>query len=98
MKSMLLLAALAAASIIYTPVEAKDSQVTAEQSVIVQPVNINTASQSQLAILNGLGEVKAQAIVDYRSKHGAFTDINQLTNVKGIGTKFIEKNRTNIRL
>lgn len=54
-------------------------------------VNINTATVEELARLNGVGEVKAQAIVDYRNEHGAFKSVEDLKNVKGIGDKTLEK-------
>ena len=62
-------------------------------------VNINTADAAALADgLNGVGIKKAQAIVEYRKKHGAFKSINDLANVKGISDKLIEKNKDNITL
>lgn len=57
-------------------------------------ININNASLEQLEKVKGIGNKKAQAIIDYRSKHGAFTEIEELTKVKGIGDKFIANNRT----
>ncbi len=54
-------------------------------------VNINTASQAELATLNGIGEVKARAIVDYRLKHGAFKSLADLGRVPGIGEGTIKK-------
>lgn len=48
-------------------------------------VNINTASASELDALPGIGATKAQAIVDYRTQHGAFAAIADLQEVSGIG-------------
>ncbi len=59
-------------------------------------ININTASSEQLITLNGIGEVKAQAIIDYREENGPFTDVGELINVKGIGEKTLEKIRNNV--
>lgn len=53
-------------------------------------VNINTADVAGLAQLPGIGEVLAQRIVDYRTIHGRFTAVEQLTNVEGIGEGKLE--------
>lgn len=66
---------------------------------LAKPVNVNTASAGDIAeSLNGVGEMKAQAIVDYRKTHGAFKSVDELTNVKGIGAKTVEKNKGDILL
>jgi competence protein ComEA len=63
------------------------------------PVNINTASAEEIAeSLNGIGASKAEEIVRYRDEHGAFTDLDELVNVKGIGIRTVDKNRDNIVL
>ncbi|MFS1513570.1 ComEA family DNA-binding protein [Chengkuizengella sp. SCS-71B] len=56
-----------------------------------EKINVNQASVQQLMTLPNIGEVKAQAIVDYREEHGRFLNRNELMNVKGIGEKTIEK-------
>jgi competence protein ComEA len=59
-----------------------------------QPVNINTADASAIAAaLNGIGQSKAEAIVAYRKEHGPFKSADELTHVKGVGQKTLEKNR-----
>ena len=58
-------------------------------------VDINTASADELTSLNGIGDTKAEAIVAYRKSH-CFKTINELSNVKGIGSKTIEKNKADI--
>lgn len=62
-------------------------------------VNINTADAETLAsMLKGVGPVKAQAIVDYREKHGSFMSINALYNVKGVGEMIVEENKENMTI
>ena len=64
-----------------------------------KPVNVNAASASELAdALDGIGDAKAQAIVAYRTAHGAFKTADALTEVKGIGVKTVEKNAAFIKL
>lgn len=50
-------------------------------------VNINSASESELESLPGIGPTLAQRIVDYRTQHGPFHDVKDLLKVEGIGDK-----------
>lgn len=54
-------------------------------------LNINKAAWYELDLLPKVGEVRAKAIVAYRKKYGAFQDINQLLNVKGINRSVVDK-------
>lgn len=65
----------------------------AHEQMLGDRVNINTASAGELASLNGVGAKTAQAIIDYREMMGRFNTVDDLTKVKGIGTKTLEKNR-----
>jgi competence protein ComEA len=49
------------------------------------PVNLNTASLEQLDSLPGVGPVLAQRIIDWRTAHGRFDSVDQLSQVSGIG-------------
>ena len=63
------------------------------------PVNINTADAQTIATsLDGVGLSKAQAIVTYRKAHGAFKNVDEVGDVKGIGTKTLARNRDAIHL
>lgn len=58
---------------------------TASPNVPTEKVNLNTASAAELTALPGIGEVLAGRIVDYREAHGAFSSLEELDGVKGIG-------------
>ncbi len=60
----------------------------------IETVDINTADVATLdRLLEGIGEKRAQAIVEWREKHGPFKTIYDLEQVSGIGPKTIEKNK-----
>jgi competence ComEA-like helix-hairpin-helix protein len=64
-----------------------------------ETVNINTADAATLArVLQGIGDSKAQAIVQYREEHGDFVDAYELANVKGVGERTVELNEDRIVL
>ncbi len=55
-------------------------------------VNINTATADELdEKLNGIGPTTAEKIIEYRTKIGRFSDIEEIKNVSGIGEKTFEK-------
>lgn len=59
-------------------------------------VDINKANKAELMTLNGIGEAKAAAILEYRKKHNCFSKVDEIKEVKGLGDKFLEKNRSNM--
>jgi competence protein ComEA len=69
------------------------------QAASAAPVNINSADGPTLAReLKGIGETKAAAIIEYRTKHGAFRTIDDLALVKGVGQKLVDRNRADLRV
>jgi competence protein ComEA len=69
-----------------------------ELAAIAQ-VNINTADAETLTReLKGIGAAKAKAIVEYREAHGPFSSVDELLEVKGIGTSILDKNRAILSL
>ena len=79
------------------PQRAYEYLIAQEKSVIQArdqaTININRASEGELVSLHGIGSSKAQAIILYREMFGEFKTVDELTNVKGVGTKTVEKNR-----
>jgi competence protein ComEA len=71
----------------------------AATAIQAAPVDINSADAATLSReLKGIGDAKAAAIVEYRQKHGAFRNLDELTLVKGVGQKLIDRNRIDLRL
>jgi competence protein ComEA len=64
---------------------------TAAAAHSVQKVPLNSASLQQLDAIPGLGQKKAQAVLDYIAQHGPIKNQLQLTEVKGIGDKLAAK-------
>jgi len=69
----------------------------ADSGNIAVSVNINTADTGELTSLPGIGTSKATAIVNYRSEHGLFATVDDLVNVRGIGSNVLDKIRNFIR-
>lgn len=78
------------------PEQPEQSEQAEEPVQSGQPVNINTASAEMLDTLPGIGPVLAQRIVDWRAQYGAFSSVEQLTDVPGIGEAKLEKIRAMI--
>lgn len=66
-------------------------------SLMFGAVDINSASVKELTTLKGIGSKKAESIIAYRKTH-CFKNIDELIKVKGIGEKFLQKNKKNIKV
>lgn len=70
-----------------------------QEGVIQSQVNINTATVEELTkVLAGIGNNKAQKIIEYRDNYGPFISIEQLKEVSGIGQSILDKNKGRIVL
>ena len=87
---------------IYVPSrEEKEQQILENQSADPEEdgkVNLNTASKEQLKTLNGIGEAKATAIIQYREEHGGFQKIEELMEVEGIKEGTFQKIMDQIKI
>jgi len=76
---------------IYTENNNQEKQEINTNSSKNQKININTASQTELETLPGIGPSTALKIIEYRKESGKFRNIEDIKNVKGIGTNKYEK-------
>lgn len=83
--------------VVYVPQVGEETKETAQQTIVEETeteekakINLNTADAAQLQSLNGIGEKKAEAIIQYREENGSFQTIEDLKNVSGIGDKTFE--------
>jgi competence protein ComEA len=59
-------------------------------------VNINTATKEELMTVKGIGEKRAQEIIDYRKKNGTFKSVDDLEKVPGIGPGIMKQIRSQV--
>ncbi|MDR2975860.1 MAG: helix-hairpin-helix domain-containing protein [Streptococcaceae bacterium] len=101
-KTVNLAAKISDAQVIYVPsigeaAASADPEATASGSESTEvpvesaKININTADATQLQSLSGVGQKKAQDIIDYRTQNGSFKTVDDLGNVSGFGPKSLEK-------
>src|SRR5262245_44253356 len=64
--------------------------------VALAAVNINTATKEELTSLKGIGDKRAQDIIDYRTKHGPFKSVDDLEKVPGIGPGTMKQIRSEL--
>jgi comEA protein len=69
------------------------SAAAAKKKPPTQPININTASSSQLQQVPGIGPVTADKIIQMRKSYGTFKSVDDLTAIRGIGPKKMDKMR-----
>ncbi len=64
----------------------------------VEKININTADINTLKTLEGIGDAKANAIIEYRTNNGGFKSIEEIVNVSGISEALFSKIKENITI
>lgn len=82
------------------PKKAKTKK-SAENTIPAEPVDINTATADELIVAlkgTGVGKAKVAKIIEYREQNKGFKSIEELSEVKGIGSKTVEKMRNRIKI
>lgn len=69
----------------------QSSEATYTSSSVNYPLNLNSCTAEELMTINGIGEVKANNIIEYRDYLGGYTSVGQIKNIKGIGDGVFEK-------
>lgn len=78
--------------------ESEPQNPPAKQVVIKGKINLNTADLSSLiGSFKGIGKKRAEAIIAYRESHQGFKSLEELTEVKGLGQRFVDTNREKLK-
>lgn len=75
-----------------------DNKVTQSESGIASKISLNAATKDELMTLSGIGDAKAQDIIDYRTSNGEFKSIEDIKNITGIGDSIFDKIKDYITL
>ena len=67
------------------------TKTTTTEKVVNYPININSCSLEELLTIKGLGDIKAEKIIEYREANGLFKSIEDIKNISGIGDALFNK-------
>lgn len=76
----------------------EETKMEAEENEKDDLVSINTATKEELMTLTGIGESKAESIIEYREENGEFKNLEDIMNVSGIGESAYSKIKDHIKL
>ena len=75
-----------------------EGEESSKEDLTKSVIDLNTATKEQLATLPGIGESRAESILEYRKKVGAFTAIEEIMNISGIGEAMFAKIKISVSL
>ena len=61
------------------------------EPIMKYPLDLNTCTVDELITIDGIGEAKASAIIEYREYIGGYSSVDEIKNIKGIGDALFEK-------
>lgn len=67
------------------------SYADSNEPIMKYPLNLNTCTADELMTIDGIGEAKASAIIEYREYLGGYSSVDEIKNIKGIGEALFEK-------
>mgnify|MGYP002511344946 FL=1 len=62
-----------------------------DEPIMNYPLNLNTCTADELMTIDGIGEAKASAIIEFREYIGGYSSVDEIKNIKGIGDALFEK-------
>lgn len=80
------------------PTTTNITSTTTTKKIYTDKININICTLEELIELDGLGEIKAKKIIDYRESNGLYENIEDILNIDGIGKTTFEKIKEHIKV